>query len=56
MDSGLEMADRSTSSDQGRRLARPLRTVSEMLLMNARNAGGGPASWEESEETAVVVV
>lgn len=45
IDSGLEKADRSRSSDHGRRLAKPVWTVVEMWLMNDRNAGVGPICW-----------
>lgn len=38
-ESGLEKADRSMSSGQGRRCERPDRTVSEMWVMNSRKAG-----------------
>ena len=38
-DSGFEKADRSTSSDHGRRWARLLRTDSVMLLRKLRKAG-----------------
>lgn len=44
-DSGLEKADRSRSSDHGRRLAKPVWTVVEMWLMNEPNAGVGPICW-----------
>ena len=46
MDSGLEKADRSISSEKGRRWAKPLRTDSVMLLRNARRACGGRGGWE----------
>ena len=48
MESGLERAERSSSSAQGRRLERPLWTVSVMLEMNARKAVGGAAAAVES--------
>lgn len=53
MDSGLEKADRSISSEKGRRWEKPLRTDSVMLLRNARKACGGSGGWEA---VAVVVV
>ena len=39
MESGFENAERSTSSDHGRRLESPDRTVSVTLLMKERKAG-----------------
>lgn len=53
IDSGLDRAERSASSAQGRRWERPLATVSEMRLMNARKAGvaiGG--CWDSREDGA----
>ena len=53
IDSGLDRAERSASSAQGRRWERPFATVSEMRLMNARKAGvaiGG--CWDSREEGA----
>ena len=45
-DSGLAKAERSTSSDQGRRWERPLRTDSVMLLMKLRKAGVAIGGWD----------
>nr|GMD43217.1 hypothetical protein Iba_chr10cCG3160 [Ipomoea batatas] len=47
-DSGFDMAERSVSSAQGRRLERPLRTISDMLLMKERKAGVGPTALSDA--------
>ncbi|MFS7904573.1 hypothetical protein Hanom_Chr01g00037691 [Helianthus anomalus] len=48
MESGLENAERSTSSDHGRRVERPDRTFSVMLLMKARKAGVATGAWDST--------
>lgn len=52
MDSGLEKADLSISSEKGRRWAKPLRTDSVMLLRIARRACGGRGGWEAEAAAA----
>lgn len=52
-ESGFEKAVRSTSSDQGRRAARPVRAFSEMLVMNERKAGVATGASPELPAAAV---
>lgn len=56
MESGLEKPVRSTNSDHGRRAAKPVRTVSEMLVINARKAGVATGAWDSEEPPLAVVV
>lgn len=55
-DSGLEKADRSTSSDHGRRWARLLRTDSVTLLRKLRKAGVAIGGWDDWAVAVVAVV
>lgn len=45
-DSGLEKAERSTSSAQGRRWEKPLQTESERWAIRARKAGVAIGGWD----------
>lgn len=50
MESGLENAERSTSSDHGRRLESPDRTFSVTVLIKARTAGVETGAWDSPVE------
>lgn len=55
-DSGFEKAERSTSSDQGRRRERPWRRESERWLMKERKAGVAIGGWDWAEPANVPAV
>lgn len=55
-DSGFEKADRSTSSDHGRRWARLLRTDSVTLLRKLRKAGVAIGGWDDWTVAVAAVV